>query len=326
MLVRIITITLFLSSLILPSSLMANPAIEAFDKNKFDKAKQLFLKQKSSPEQQYYLGRIAIAEADLDEAEERLEEAVKAAPEQADYHYWYGSVCLRQAANASIFSAPGYASDGKEHLLRAIELDPSHIQAMRNMIAFYSQAPSIAGGSIEKALQMADKLEAVSIKDGLISKLDIYQKEEQIDKLNETAKQIEEKFNKDAQALVAVGFSYQQNEQFEKAFRTFQAASEIDSTDSAQQTAKLTSLYQIGRTAVLSKQNLDIGKNALEKYMTMQAGTGLPSKDWARYRLAMIYHALGNLEKTRALIDEIEDDQDEALTKQLKKFKRKLKS
>ncbi|MCW8880597.1 MAG: tetratricopeptide repeat protein [Kangiellaceae bacterium] len=302
----------------------ASKAIDAFNQQNYQEAKLLFKQHPNKSEKKYYLGRIALIEKDLDEAEDLLEEALAENPKEADYHYWFGNMSLLQAANASIFSAPGYASDAREHLTKALELDPKHTEAMKDLIAFYLNAPSIAGGSTEKAITMTEKLIQVSPLDGYQSKLNIYRKEEDKEKELETALILSEKFAQHPKALLSAGFSYQLHKDYPKAFELFATASKMKVKED--DLSPLSALYQLGRTAVLSEQQTQLGIQSLESYLEMETNDSLPSKNWARFRLASLYQQSGELGKAKKLAAMAsKEDSDKTLKKRAKKLLKKLK-
>ena len=321
---RSVILSLLVTGFCYGSSTLASEAIEAFNQKNYQQAKTLLNDHKNESEKKYYLGRIALIEKDLDTAEDLLEEAVEKAPENADYHYWFGNMSLMQAANASIFSAPGYASDAREHLTKALELNPKHIKAMKDLIAFYLNAPSIAGGSTEKATAMTDKLIEVSPLDGYQSKLNIYRKDENKEKELEIAAMLSSKFADHPKALLSAGFSYQLHKDYSKAFELFSTASKMKSN--ADDNSSVSALYQIGRTAVVSEQRTELGIQSLESYLELEINDSLPSKNWARYRLASLYQQSGKLDEAKKMARLASKDKDDkTLKKRAKKLLKKLK-
>lgn len=106
---------------------------------------------------------VALALAALDGGEAKRLEAVskplqaciERQPPQAICHYALGSVLGVQAMNASMFKVMGLASNSKENLLRAVELDPMLYEARQALTQFYLMAPGVAGGSTSKAKELA---------------------------------------------------------------------------------------------------------------------------------------------------------------------------
>src|SRR6478672_11092445 len=100
-------------------------------------------------------GRAALDRGDADQAIAQFEKAVAANPKDARAHYYLGLANGRKAQKAGMFGGMSYIGAAKDGWLRAIELDPRYLEARLRLIEFYIAAPSLAGGSEEKALGQA---------------------------------------------------------------------------------------------------------------------------------------------------------------------------
>lgn len=98
------------------------------------------------------------AAAKLDAVLPGLQSCVDKSP-QALCHYGLGRVYGQQAMTASVFKMPGLASKTKEQFAKAVELDPLLYDARNGLVQFYLMAPSIAGGSVAKAKELAQQAE-----------------------------------------------------------------------------------------------------------------------------------------------------------------------
>ena len=122
----------------------------------------------------YWQGRAALHQDKLDQAETLLENAATAFPNDPDKQFWFGVVNLKQASNASIFSAPGYAKKGKAQLTKVLAIDPKHKGALSAMFEYMLHAPSIVGGSTDKAKQLAQQLNTIDPNIGAIHYLKLF--------------------------------------------------------------------------------------------------------------------------------------------------------
>ena len=320
------TLGMMLATQLLISSVFAATAKEEFTDGNISEAKILFEKMPETAETNFYLGRIALQQKDLDSAEEFLEEAVEAKPNNVEYNYWFANLSFRQAANASIFSAPGYVSDGKKYHFKALELDPNYIPSMQSLIGFYLNAPAIVGGSTKKAQEMAQRIVKLDGELGLSTQIDIYRSQKEQEKELLLAKKLATEYSKSSKALLKAGFVFQNAKQYETALNYFELASTLKSEDEISTAA---ALYQIGRTAVFSKSFTDKGIKALEAYRLTDAkivdNSSLPSINWATFRLATLYASTGNNTKAKSLVIlALENNQDKNLKKSAKKFLKKL--
>lgn len=94
-------------------------------------------------------------------AVELAEQAVKLDPKSAKAHCCYGTALFENINNVGMFSKMGYAGDGRDAYLKAVELDPKYVTPHIGLVQFYANAPGIAGGSMKKARQHADAVVAI---------------------------------------------------------------------------------------------------------------------------------------------------------------------
>ena len=86
-----------------------------------------------------------------DRAESQCKKAVALDPNNGAYHFWLGHVYGEKADRASILSAAGLAGKTREELERAVQLNPQDVDARVDLAEFYFEAPSVLGGSQDKA-------------------------------------------------------------------------------------------------------------------------------------------------------------------------------
>ena len=124
-------------------------------------------------------GKRFYAQEDYKRAVGVLEQAFKLAPDVSEYHLWLGFAYGRQAQNTSkwrLFSALGLAGKTRERFERAVELDNTNKKALLALFEFYLQAPGMIGGGIEKAQQLAARIEKLYPADAARCWASIYEK------------------------------------------------------------------------------------------------------------------------------------------------------
>lgn len=99
----------------------------------------------------YEAGRAFMRSSQPDRAERSFERAVEKEPRNGTYHLWLGNSVGQQIGSASAIRQPFMARRIKASYERAVELDPDLLDARDGLITFYLQAPSIAGGDVNKA-------------------------------------------------------------------------------------------------------------------------------------------------------------------------------
>jgi tetratricopeptide (TPR) repeat protein len=104
------------------------------------------------------MGRIYAAEDRAGDSQKWFERAVDADDKVAVHHLWLGNAIGTQAQTASKFKQPFMAKRIKSEFEKAVQLDPTLIDARHGLIQFYSQAPGFMGGSMDKAKEQAREI------------------------------------------------------------------------------------------------------------------------------------------------------------------------
>jgi Tfp pilus assembly protein PilF len=97
-------------------------------------------------------------EFDVDKAVDETEIAVSLKPDNAEIQYRYGAAIGLKTQSAGMIKKAMLAPKIKKAFLRAVELDPKHIQARLALAQYYMMAPSIMGGDEEEAWKQVDEV------------------------------------------------------------------------------------------------------------------------------------------------------------------------
>ncbi len=287
------TITfLFLSMLWIFTASANNPQV-AFEQGDYAAAKkQLEAKLANSPNDTaslILLGKTQLQMNLVQEAAVNFEQAAILDEANPEAYYWIGRANGRLAGNASLFSAGSFAKKSKMGFEKAIALDPGYIPAHRGMIEYYLNAPRLFGGSTKKAYEVAQKMQQMQPLEGKLAYARVLDGDDQDDKAMELYRELTQQYPKDPRAFLALGFEEQNNRNFETAHEFFSKAARTKPKDVETGTARAMALYQIGKTAMLSKNNLQAGIASYEEYLSMPIYQGNPEPAWAHYRLSKLY-------------------------------------
>jgi tetratricopeptide (TPR) repeat protein len=140
-------------------------------------------------------GKGFYAKEDYQRAMEAFEEAVKLAPNVSEYHVWLGRAYGRRAESTSkwrFLSALSLAGKTRESFERAVELDNTNKDALLSLFDFYLEAPGMVGGGIEKAEQLAARIEKIYPAQGARSWAAIYEKRGEFDRAGQRLRQARE--------------------------------------------------------------------------------------------------------------------------------------
>jgi tetratricopeptide (TPR) repeat protein len=92
---------------------------------------------------------------------------------------WLGLAYGRRAQNTSkwkLFSALGLAGKTRERFEKAVELDKSNRVALLSLFEFYLEAPGMIGGGVDKAEQLAGRIEKLYPADGAHCRASLHEK------------------------------------------------------------------------------------------------------------------------------------------------------
>ncbi|WBL21884.1 tetratricopeptide repeat protein [Zunongwangia sp. HRR-M8] len=121
-----------------------------------------------------YLGNIASHLKEWDKAIDYYKSLVELDPNSAEYHFKVGGAMGMKAIEINKFQAAFLIPKVKEHLEKAVSLDPNHIESKRALSELYLQLPSVLGGSFEKGLAQAKSLNKLSKLDYCIAMASVY--------------------------------------------------------------------------------------------------------------------------------------------------------
>jgi tetratricopeptide (TPR) repeat protein len=140
-----------------------SPAIQKLlADQKYDDAKtevQALLKKNEKDDVALHcMGRIYVAQNKANDAIPWFEKAIDANDKVSAHHLWLANSVGEIAQTASKFRQPFMARRIKSEFDKAVQLDPTSIDARHGLIQFYSNAPGIMGGSMEKAREQAQEI------------------------------------------------------------------------------------------------------------------------------------------------------------------------
>jgi tetratricopeptide (TPR) repeat protein len=261
--------------------------IQLFDARKYVEARAVLLPHgEGDASAAYYLGRIEMGNDDPVKAAEWFERAVKMNPKSAVYYDWLGRAYAIQARSANMFRAASLARKAKNALETALALDPDNLDVRDDLITYYSRAPGFVGGSKQKAREMLLELKRRNAYRGSLAAANLCTREKDIACAERELTGMLTIYADSSAVYASLAILYANENKFDKAF---------DLLDQRLRTKpnELTTLYQVGRTASLSGQNLDRGEQALKTYLASPPPEQGPAPAHVHYRLGTIYEKKG---------------------------------
>jgi tetratricopeptide (TPR) repeat protein len=207
-------------------------------------------------------------------------------PKNAVYYDWLGRAYGRQAQNASKFRLPFLARKTKNAWDTALALDPDNLDVRDDLITYYTQAPGFVGGSKEKAREMAGEIRKRNAYRGSIAVANLCAADKDNACVERELVNMTTNYPDSSGAVVSLAAFYANQKEYEKAF------SLLDQRLRSKP-GELPTLFQVGRTAALSGQNLERGESAMKTYLASATPPNAPAPANAHYRLGMIYEKKG---------------------------------
>jgi len=211
------------------------------------------------------LCRVYYAQDMADAAVDECERAVKDDPSSSDSQMWLGRAYGLKASQINMLSAFSVAR--KVHLAfeRAVQLNPSNVQAMSDLGQFYVAAPGVVGGGVEKAEALVPQLMALSPQKAhrilaLIAKKKNDMTTAEAEFKNAIA------ISKSADAWVDLGQFYQQQGESDK------AAAALESSLRANRT-RTSALVDVASILTDAHRRPDLAEKALREYLASPAKT-----------------------------------------------------
>jgi tetratricopeptide (TPR) repeat protein len=286
-----------------PASPSAAPTVEQLITNRrFDEAKTaidaMLARNGRDANALYLMGRLVYAEGNSGAAVDWFEKAVDRDDKVSVYHAWLGSALGDEAQRASKLRQPFLARRVRNEFERAVELDPASVPGRQGLVDFYSIAPGIMGGDMNKARVHAAELMKVSPMRGHYALARIAERQ----KDTVTAE-------KELRATVAVqpdstfgyanlaGF-YRRHTRWDDAFATWDALIKAR-PDLAAGHANW------GIYAAISGMHYDRGERELKYYLANIPADAAPATISAvHYRLGQIYEKTARKDQARASYNE----------------------
>ncbi len=136
--------------------------VQLFEAGQLAQARQFFealhQQQPTNTSAPFYLGRIAFAENNYEQAIPWFEAAVDGAQCNADYHLWLGRAYGLHVEQMSMFRQLrnlALVRNVRTHFEKAVGCDPTHLAARWDLMRYYIEAPGFVGGSRKKAEEQA---------------------------------------------------------------------------------------------------------------------------------------------------------------------------
>jgi tetratricopeptide (TPR) repeat protein len=231
----------------------------------------------------YWLGRSLYELRDYDGAVDSLERATELAADRSEYFNWYGKACGRRAQEVNPFSAYSLARRTHRAFQAAVRLDPTNIEAQRDLIRYLTSAPGFLGGGEKEALGQIDRLSVVNAVDGRLARAEFFATRNRFDQANAEYERLQQMDIRRVGVHLEIAEYYRDRGDAIRMKGAVDEAARLVPSD-----ARLP--YFRGVALVLAKQNLTEAENLLRTYLrTVPHSSQVPSHASVHEWLGKLY-------------------------------------
>ncbi|HUA01451.1 MAG TPA: tetratricopeptide repeat protein [Candidatus Aquilonibacter sp.] len=227
----------------------------------------------------YWLGRSYYELRDYDNAVASAEKSVAIDPKNSLYHQRLGQA---YGGKADVDRSFSMARKVKKEFETAVSLDPSNIQARRDLEEFCLEAPWIVGGSKDEAMQQVDAIAATDPVQGHLARAVYFHDAKENDQAENEYKQVLAAKPQKPDPYFEVADFYFEQSQPAGIETAVQAAAAVSPTDPR-------ILFYRGVEGVIANQNLPDAERNLKAYLA----TSPDRSDWPAHASARVW--LGRL-------------------------------
>jgi len=148
-------------------------------------AEPLYQQHPNDPEALWMMAFVKMSWGDHKAALELAEKAVAADPKNPRYRLVLAEAVGEEAQKASVLRQPGLGRRFKKELEATLALDPKNIEAMKDLIAYYFEAPGIMGGDKTKGRAVAEQIMRIDPVEGYLAQLTLARYDKQDNRTEE---------------------------------------------------------------------------------------------------------------------------------------------
>ena len=208
---------------------------------------------------------------DFTKSSEALERAVRLEPNNSGYHLWLGRAYGRRAETATFFTAPAHASKARDHFERAFALDTGNSDAAGDLFEYYLEAPSILGGGLSKAVDLAEKTKNLNLAEYHYRLARIADSRKEYKDAEEQFRRAMDLAPKQVGRVVDLANYLSQRGKYQESEAAFSKAEDIDPNN-----PKL--MFERAKAYIQSKRNLDRARELLVRYLNLPLSPNDPSR------------------------------------------------
>jgi len=234
---------------------------------------------------------LARGREETDAALELLERALELEPDNVELILMRSGTVLSGLSASGGLSALRQARAMSRELERAVELAPDHVGARISLVQYLINAPRVAGGGSRKAQEHLEVLKRISPASYLGLKAQSAMADQDLDAAIGYLEQAVELDGSDDWRFV-YGIALQHTERWDEARAVYTAMVSDNPRNGA-------AWYQVGRTTVLSEDDIEAGMAAFERFLQLPQWPGDPTHAAAWWRIGQLHEIQGEVDQAR---------------------------
>ena len=206
------------------------------------------------------MGRDYYGLGDFRKATEALEHSAVLAPGYSTVYLWLGRAYGRRAETSSMITAPGLATKARRFFEKAVQLNPSSLEAQSDLFEYYLEAPGFVGGGFDKAAATATQIARISPSEGYWAQSRLAEKHKEFGSAEAHLRRALEIAPQQVGRLIDLARLLTRRGRYQEADQSLAMAEKI-APDSPRLLFAKADLY------IKSKRNLDVARELLKRYM-----------------------------------------------------------
>src|SRR5579862_56725 len=214
-------------------------------------------------------------------ASEAFQKAVREDPGNSNYYLWLGRSYGRRAEMSNPFSAMGYASKARQNFEKALELDPKNSEAINDLFEYYLEAPGVLGGGLNKAVNLADRIDKLDPIEGHYAQARLAEKQKEFHRAEQHLRRAADLAPREIGRIVDLAKFLANQGRFDESDAVFASADRINPNSPKLLFARAASYIRYGR-------KLDTARDLLKRYMVSNLTPDDPPRAEAQKLLTQV--------------------------------------
>jgi tetratricopeptide (TPR) repeat protein len=206
------------------------------------------------------IGKSYFMTGDFKKSAEFFERAVNADSDSSTLHHWLGKAYGRRAETSNPLFAPGLASKARQSFEKAVALDGKNIEAINDLFSYYLEAPGFLGGGLDKAAQLASRIEAVDPIEYQYAMAQLASKRKEFNQAEMHLRRAADLAPRQVGRIIDLARFLSERGKHQESETVFARAEKV-----APNTPRL--LFERANNYIRAKKNLDEAKALLERYL-----------------------------------------------------------